>query len=134
MCGLVTTFIWWIITLHKLLYNDIRYHINYFKYANNITAQLFRYSLFNIKPDAISIVRSESFERYAPDLYWKITWPPFIPTSALKIVPLAVRVYNVGFIKCIDITVFCFILNQSIVNQRKKITIFLLVYMYYSKL
>ena len=34
-------------------------------------------------------------------------------TSALKIVPLVVRVYIVGFVKCFGIAVFCFILNQS---------------------
>ena len=47
---------------------------------------------------------------------------------ALKIVSLVVRVYTVGFVKCFDIAVFCFIFKSvwSIVNQRK-ITIFLLV-------
>ena len=43
----------------------------------------------------------------------KITWPPLIHTSALKIVPLVVLVCTVGFVKCIDITVFCFILPET---------------------
>ena len=44
-----------------------------------------------------------------------ISWPPIIHTSAMKIVPLVVLhvVYSAGFVKCFDITVFCFILNQS---------------------
>ena len=33
-------------TLYKLLYNDIWYHIIYLKYANNILTQFFRYLLF----------------------------------------------------------------------------------------
>ena len=33
----------------------------------------------------------------------KITWPPFIHTSALKIVSLVVWVYSAGFVKCFDI-------------------------------
>ena len=32
---------------------------------------------------------------------------------AMKIVPLVVQVYTVGFVKCFGIAVFCFILNQS---------------------
>ena len=55
----------------------------------------------------------DTFLMYAPGLYWKITWPPLIHTFALKIVPLVVRVYSAGFVKCFDIAVFCFILNQS---------------------
>ena len=34
-------------------------------------------------------------------------------TSMLKIVPLVVWVYSVDFVKCFDIVVVCFILNQS---------------------
>ena len=66
-----------------------------------------------------------SFWRYAPGLYWNITWPPLIQTSALKIVP---QVYIVGFVKCFDIAVhyilFHFESVRSIVNQRKDNNIF----------
>ena len=52
-------------------------------------------------------------------LYWKITWDPFIYTSALKIVPLVIRIYYIGFVKCFDITVFCsFLYQSSQFNQR----------------
>ena len=37
----------------------------------------------------------------------KITSPPLIHTSALKIVPLHVRVYTVGSVERFDIAVFC---------------------------
>ena len=43
-------------------------------------------------------------------------------------VQLVVQVYTVGFVKCFDIAVFCFILNQS--GQlwiKEKIAMFLLV-------
>ena len=60
-------------------------------------------------------------------MYWKITWPPFIHTSALKIAPLVVWIYTMGFVYFfIDIAVFCFIFESvlSIVNQRKNSIIF----------
>ena len=43
----------------------------------------------------------------------KITWSPLIHKSAVKIVPLLIRVYTVGFVKYFDIAVICSILNQS---------------------
>ena len=82
-----------------------------------------------LKPSLqFSFLEAKASKGIQPGLYWKITWPPFIHTSALKIVPLVVRVYTVDFVKCFDIAVFCFICNQSgqfILNQRK-ITIFYL--------
>ena len=32
------------------------YYINYLKYTNNIPVQFYRYLLFNMKPDTISII------------------------------------------------------------------------------
>ena len=46
-------------------------------------------------------------------LKWKITWPLLIITSALKIVPLVAQVCCQGVVKCLDIALFLFILNQS---------------------
>ena len=47
----------------------------------------------------------------------KITWPPFIYTSALKIPPMVVRVYT----KCFDIAVFCCCFFISSVIWKKNI-------------
>ena len=61
----------------------------------------------------------------------KITWPPLIDTSTLKIVPLVVRVlvYTVGFVKCFDILYFSILFYfesvRSIENQRKNNNILL---------
>ena len=68
------------------------------------------------------LIRSESFERYTAGLYWKITWPPLIYTSALKIVPLVARVYSAGFIKCLDIAVSCPFWISAVNCESKKIT------------
>ena len=41
-----------------MLYNDIWYHIKCLKYTNNNPAQFFRYMLFYMKPDTVSIIIS----------------------------------------------------------------------------
>ena len=62
-------------------------------------------------------------------MYWKITWPPLIHTSALKVVPLVVRVCTVGFVKCFDISVFFYFESGgSIVCQRKSNNILVVFY------
>ena len=39
--------------------------------------------------------------------------PNFRRVQTTSALPLVVRVYTVGFVKCFDIATFCFILNQS---------------------
>ena len=56
---------------------------------------------------SLSFLEAKAPKGTQPGLYWKITWPPFIHTFALKIVTLDVRVYTVEFVKCFDIAVFC---------------------------
>ena len=75
-----------------------------------------------------SVLEAKASKDIQSGLYWKITWPPLIYTSALKIDPQVVRRYSAGFVKCFDISVFCFILNKSSQLQIKtKITIFFTV-------
>ena len=57
---------------------------------------------------------------YAPGMFWKMTWPPLIHASAVKIVPLVVRIHH-GFCKMIWYCsiLFYFESFRSIMNQRK---------------
>ena len=53
----------------------------------------------------------------------------------MKILPLVARVYTVGFLKCFDIAVFCFILNQSgPENVNKNNSIFTIVNLFFKAL
>ena len=77
------------IKLYEFLCNGVWYHIlvDYLKYTNNIHAQFFRYLLFYMKPDDISIIISvitdcliqiyplltETFSRKSCAKYDKIT-------------------------------------------------------------
>ena len=67
-------------------------------------------------------------------MYWKITWLPLIYTSALKIVPLVVRIYSTGFIKCFDIVVFSsFWISPVNCEPNKNITILFTVFIVFFK-
>ena len=67
-----------------------------------------------------SIFKSESFLRYVPGLYWKITWPPLIHTSKLKIVPLVVRVlWNALILQYFAKQLFYFESVRSVVNKKQ---------------
>ena len=83
----------------------------------------------HIKQQTHLFLEAKASKGIQPGLYWKITWPPIIYTSVLKIVPLVVRIYPVGFVKCFNVAVFCsfWISPVNCKSKKKKTTLFLLL-------
>ena len=55
-------------------HNGIWYHINYLKSTNNIPAKFFRYLLYYLKPDTVSIIISVIMHRSSIiDIHFKVT-------------------------------------------------------------
>ena len=112
-------------TFYKVIIIDVDV-INYHLFTLKLLNFLNRIIILKCLELSVAIFISESW-RYAPGLYWKITWPPLLHTSALKIVPrTGCTSIHRGFCK---ILWYCSILFyfesvRSIVIFLKKKTIF----------
>ena len=123
-CCCITSFLnaSWIFFLSILVYigNQMEFSCKYFKRNLSMTEKLIKVYHWKLTWTCREKSRETPFLEvkasngiHQVNLYWKFTWPPFIHTSALKKVTLAVQVHTVGFVKCFDIAVFQLILNQS---------------------
>ena len=74
--------------------------------STNVNAKISLFLYTNV------VLESKASKGIQPGLYWKITCPPLIYTSALKIVPLVVR-YTPRVLENALICSILFILNQS---------------------
>ena len=83
--------------------------LGYFNVISYILIQILYHSLIIYEYMLrIPLLEAKASNGMHPDCIVK---SPDRHTSVLKIVPLVVQVYTMGFVKCF--AVFCFILNQS---------------------